>query len=364
MAVGLRFKTFVLFINPKFWTEFLIARNHRYGVIKHEVLHLVFKHVLVSEPSKDALILNIAMDLVVNQYIEENNLPAESVFLKSFPELNLLPDQTFHYYYDKLHFLKTSIESNGDLKNSSSAQSLNSITNSSHGLDRHKLWGIISKASKVEKSVMDCQIDNIINVAKNKTSQKDYGSLPAGFRLYLDNLFIKEEPFVNWKRVLNIFSESSSKSYVKNTLKRPSKRYGTSPGIKIKRKHKLLVAIDTSGSIALEEYSEFFTELLQIWRAGAEIKVLECDAKIAKQYDFKGIIPKIIHGGGGTSFDPPIHFSNNEYKCDGIVYFTDGFAPIPSSISKVPILWVISKNGINLKNEEFLRFPGRKAKIV
>ena len=80
MAVGLRHKTYVLIINALFWDNELKDKKHRFGVVKHEVLHLVFKHLLVNEPSADRRLLNIAMDLVVNQYIERIQLPSESIF--------------------------------------------------------------------------------------------------------------------------------------------------------------------------------------------------------------------------------------------------------------------------------------------
>ena len=100
MAVGLRFDTYTLFVNAEFWDTFLVDKKHRYGVLKHEILHIIFKHLLVNEPTLDRKLLNIAMDLVVNQYIERAQLPDESIFLETFPELNLEVDQTYFYYYN------------------------------------------------------------------------------------------------------------------------------------------------------------------------------------------------------------------------------------------------------------------------
>ena len=58
----------------------------------------------------------------------------------------------------------------------------------------------------------------------------------------------------------------------------------------------------------------------------------------------------------------PIAFANDDYKPDAIVYFTDGYAPAPEVISRKPILWMISSNGINEDTWDFL--PGRKAKMI
>ena len=363
MAVGLRRKTYVLIVNANFWDDELKDKKHRFGVVKHEVLHLVFKHLLVNEPTADRRLLNIAMDLVVNQYIERNLLPDESIFLETFPELNLEKDKTYFYYYEKLKQLQNDCDCKSGLCDSVAAQNLAGISAGSHGLDRHGLWKEIYVQTKIEKGILDAQIENLIRIAQHKTSSKHFGSLPAGIQQHINNLLIKEQPLVDWRRVLKLFSESSSKTRVKNTLKRPSKRYGTTPGIKIKHHQKLLIAVDTSGSISQEEYQDFFSELYHIWKRGSIVQVVECDATIHHTYFYKGVVPKVIHGGGGTDFNAPIQYANDVFNPDALIYFTDGHAAVPHVVPKVPILWVISRNGINPRDEMFKNLQGRKAKL-
>jgi predicted metal-dependent peptidase len=55
--------------------------------------------------------------------------------------------------------------------------------------------------------------------------------------------------------------------------------------------------------------------------------------------------------------------ANEEINPDGIIYFTDGYAPVPKIISRSPILWVITKDGLSLDSENLNQFPGRKAKL-
>lgn len=363
MAVGLRHKTYVLIVNAPFWDNELKDKKHRFGVVKHEVLHLVFKHLLVNEQSADKRLLNIAMDLVVNQYIERIQLPTESIFLETFPELNLEKDQTYFYYYEKLKVLQEDCKNGCGLCDSVAGKNLGSISGSSHGLERHELWKEIYDQTKIEKEVLDAQMENLIRIATNKTTSKQFGLLPAGVQQQVNDILIKEQPLVDWRRVLKLFSESSSKTKIKNTLKRPSKRYGTTPGIKIKHHQKLLIAIDTSGSISEEEYHDFFSELYHIWKRGSIVRVVECDAEIQHVYDYKGITPKVIHGGGGTDFNPPIVYANNIFNPDALIYFTDGYAAVPTVQAKVPVLWVISREGITPNDEIFENLIGRKAKL-
>jgi predicted metal-dependent peptidase len=362
MAVGLNKKIFTLYVNENFWDEFLIDKWHRYGVVKHEILHIIFKHLQVNNPQLDKHLLNIAMDLVVNQYIERNQLPEESIFLETFPELNLDKEQGYHYYYRKLEELQKNC--NSVYKNSVAANNLACIEKSSHGLDRHELWKDIYSLNNIDKEILDAQLENLINIAHNKTPLKLFSALPAGIQMQINNILIKPKALVDWRRVLKLFSESSSKTRVKNTLKRPSKRFGTVPGIKIKHHQKLLVALDTSGSISKKEYEVFFTELYHIWRRGTVIQVLECDAKIQQQYNYNGITPAIVHGGGGTDFNAPLKYANEIFHPDGLIYFTDGVAATPNVVPRFQLLWVITKQGITADSEAFKNLPGRKAKLI
>jgi predicted metal-dependent peptidase len=360
LAVGLRNRIHTLYINPDFWNNVLTSKDHRYGVIKHEILHVVFKHTLENSKSIDHHIANIAMDIVVNQYIDTLQLPRESIFLDDFPELNFERDHTWRYYYDKLLDLSQNLDTK--YKGTRAAEIFSSIEKTSHGLDRHVSWDEIYLQPGTEHELVKIHIEHLLNLAHNKTPIKSLGSLPAGIRSYLESILVKAKPLVDWRRVIKLFSESSSKTKIKNTIRRPSKRFGTVPGIKVLKLKKLLVAVDTSGSISHDELTQFFHEVYHIWRQGAVIRVVECDAAIQQVYDYKGTAPGYVKGRGGTDFNPPIQYGNNEFLPDGLIYFTDGVAPPPTYRPRFPLLWVISSNGI--AQEDFYRLPGRKAKLL
>jgi predicted metal-dependent peptidase len=63
-------------------------------------------------------------------------------------------------------------------------------------------------------------------------------------------------------------------------MKRISKRFGTRPGIRIVRFKKLVVVIDTSGSLDESSLAQFFKEIDTIHKNGADVMVIECDAKV------------------------------------------------------------------------------------
>ncbi|MCH2188881.1 VWA-like domain-containing protein, partial [Candidatus Gracilibacteria bacterium] len=150
---------------------------------------------------------------------------------------------------------------------------------------------------------------------------------------------------------------------LKTTIKKTSKRYGTTPGIRIKKKNKILVAIDTSGSINQDELNAFFSEIYHIHKQGTEIFIVECDSKIQKKYSYTGVVPKLVYGGGGTDFNEPIYFSNEFYKPDAIIYFTDLQGEVPVIKTRSPLMWMVSKNGIDKDSETWNIFEGRKIKM-
>jgi predicted metal-dependent peptidase len=220
----------------------------------------------------------------------------------------------------------------------------------------------MDKLSSAERKMMEAMINESILNSVQRIKSSQYGTLPAGLQQYIDLLVESLKPNVNWRRVLRLFTASSSRTQLKNTIRRPSKRYGTTPGIKIQRKQKLLIAVDTSGSVNDDELKEFFGELYHIWKQGAEIYVVECDTAIHNHYFYNGRPPSVVSGRGGTDFNAPLTYANEIYMPDAIVYFTDGYAAEPHVVSRKPILWMITGQGIGEEEWEFL--PGRKVKMI
>ena len=101
------------------------------------------------------------------------------------------------------------------------------------------------------------------------------------------------------------------------------------PGFKVKPRQRLVLAMDTSGSVGAEELGAFVEEMRHLWRTGAQIEVIECDAAVQRTYRFCGQPPTSVAGGGGTCFDPALELANR-WMPDALVCFTDGNAPAPT----------------------------------
>ena len=110
---------------------------------------------------------------------------------------------------------------------------------------------------------------------------------------------------------------------------------------------KIVVCVDISGSVSLEQYKSFMRQLNKI-RGLSSVKVIETDTKVTSMYDYyKATKSRIIKlgGGGGTDFHEAMECAE---KCspDAILFFTDGFDGGSLSKSDVPCAMVLTKHGM------------------
>lgn len=95
-----------LMVNESFWNS--LEEDHRYGLIKHEMLHIVLKHLFTMKSYPNKSLYNIAADIVVNQYIERRQLPEGGILLEKFaylePMYNIIleREKDVGYYYRQL----------------------------------------------------------------------------------------------------------------------------------------------------------------------------------------------------------------------------------------------------------------------
>jgi predicted metal-dependent peptidase len=348
-AVGIRDNCIALFINPEFFSEKLKGISQRVAVVKHETLHLVFKHLYRDAKHKNPEILNIAADLVVNQYIGSWDLPDFAITLKTFPELDLEPKQSMEYYYNKL----LDIYNKGGKSEPETFSILESVMGKPTNGD-HSTW-----LSPFDSQYSSTLLDQKITDALKRTPTKYHGTLPSDLIDYIKSLNHNKHS-IDWKRILRIFATANGRSYVSHTMKRVSKRYGTRPGIKIKRLWRLCLVIDTSGSIGNETLEAFLAEINHIHKCCAEITLIQCDATVQSVSKYSPKTEIKVLGGGGTNFDPALQrIKEYKSKFGGAIYFTDGYAPEPKVRIGIPLLWVITPNG---SADEHLSY-GKKVRI-
>jgi predicted metal-dependent peptidase len=357
-AVGVRDECIMLMINQKFFLSELKTASQRIAVLKHEALHLVFKHLFRDLIKKDSELMNIAADIVVNQYIGEWDLPASAVTLNTFPDMELEPEQTMEYYFERLSELKSKMDTGkkrGKLNYPESQKAFEGLYGEQRHSD-HSIW--IDESNSKSLSGLTEILERQLLSATARTNQKSFGTLPEEIQRAIKRIEESHKPSVDWKRQLRLFASSHGKTYVSHTMKRVSKRYGTRPGIRIRRLNRVVVVIDTSGSIDNQTLMLFMTEIENIRRAGAEITVIESDCEVQNVYAYRRGKEISMQGGGGTDFDPAFEYINSGKSgfFDACIYLTDGCAAEPEIKPRTSLLWVLTPDG---NNDEHLKWGRR-----
>lgn len=362
LAVGLRGDSVQLLVNPKFFLKGLKKPQHRTAVLKHEVLHIVFKHIFRSPSLKhDPFLWNIAADLVVNQYVSPYRLPDGAILLSTFPDLNLAHDDTADSYYSALLRLKDDLsKKRKSSKYPKSADSLIEIFKQNPPSD-HTCWADAvgpdidgertgsSISPVVREALRQISEEQILKAHERAKASRVPGAMPSWLDRYIQDLLDSKQPQINWRQAIRMFSSSTRRSKMIATLQRESRRFEVpngfphNPGMKLRRFQKMAVAIDTSGSIDDNTLTTFFSEVHGIYKQGAAITIIECDADIRRTYQYTGKVPEYVKGGGGTSFEPVMRWLiNTTMRFDGCVYLTDGFGDAPESKPPCKLLWVVS----------------------
>lgn len=335
-----------LLINPIYWQTF--SDSQKIGLIKHELLHLIFDHPLQIVGFSDKRLFYIATDLIINQYLLPEQIESGAFTLATVFKEDIARHKSTSFYYN---LLKDKLD-------------LAQIPKDNYQLQKHQFWGITpSSINEVKKKIVAGQKQYAVKNALKQISLKEVQYLSTPLIQYLDKIYQPNPKLLNWRRILRFFVNNSLRTRIQNTLHHPSKRYGTYPGTKIKNQRKILIAIDTSASLEASEFHQFFNEIHQIWKQGSDLTIVECDTIIHKTYTYRGQKPEFISGRGGTFFDLPIIYANETLKPDGIIYFTDGEGPPPKIKNRIPILWVISKNGINKDQWPWNKLSGKKVKL-
>jgi len=354
-AVGVVSGQVTVYVNPTFFLERLADDSERIAVVKHEVLHLLFKHVVRARGRKDHRLWNIAADLVVNQWIGAWRLPEGAVTLATFPDLQLARDRTADAYYERLSALAGEIaRAGGDLTRVSAPASARALARLGSWHSDHGPWVLTEEDGELG----GVAVDGWIARTASRAGAKGWGDLPGPLHDLVAASLQRLQPKVDWRRVLRLFSTSSRHTRLVSTSRRPSRRFGSYPGNRVRRQARIAVAVDTSGSVTDAMLSAFFAEVRGMWRRGTEVHVVECDAAVQRVYRYEGALPEAVAGRGGTSVDPVFEWLRRDRKqrWDGCVYLTDGEFPAPRVKPPCKLLWVLTPGG---SDGEHLRHGAR-----
>ena len=341
-----------LAINEEFWTG--LSDMHKMGLLKHELLHIAFGHLVSFSSFSNKKLANVAMDMEINQYIEDSWLPEGGIRIEDYEDLKLDKKAGCRYYYDQLLRLQDEKDKNGTTGNDAMDKLLDNVA--SGDIPDHSTWEEFDDMTDAEKKLIEKQVQKILQDAKEQTVKKR-GNVPGE----IEGLIVVEEftaPKFDWKGYIRRFTGVSTKVFTKKIRRKENRRYEDNPGLKIKMRQHMLLAIDTSGSVSNDELTEFMNEIHHIHKAGVDITVIQCDTSIRSIEPYRGKNEINVFGRGGTEFDPVLDYYNaNLKKYTSLVYFTDGEC-YTSVKPRSKVLWVLSER--SSMNEDL---PGQVIKL-
>lgn len=349
-ASGVNFKgaKYVIYFNPILFLQLNMKQMET--TIKHEIHHVLSLHLSRVKELKNkysTLTVNLAMDIVVNQYLD--NLPPYSTTLKDVNlkyNLNMEAYNTLEYYAEKIQSELDLMEENDEGEEDDS-QMTNSMVESYNPEKMHDMW---QESDEFDEKTLREFAEKVINA-----SQK--GTIPSQVESLIANLK-NSQGEIPWNIMLKKLMgtvESNKKKTITRRNRRQPNRLDLRGEIR-NHKSEIAVAIDISGSISNEEFKQVIKEVLSIVKNyNHEITIIECDKEVKRVYKAKSVrdIKKRLTSGGSTKFTPVFEYANNT-KCNLLIYFTDGKGE--RKLEVVPrgyrTLWVISGRGDELSLDE------------
>jgi predicted metal-dependent peptidase len=325
MAVQACGEEVLLLHNPAFVLDISVAEL--VGVLLHEVRHILFGHLSMKIGDHTNLAaLTIAQDVTVNEFVAEP-LPGSPVLLEQYPMLP--PHQSSEERYRRLEKLIPVVEA--------------VVT-----LDDHGVWDRDGSGQETIRHV----IEDALMVAGPEQVPGELRDLLKSWGIGtksgddIEEVLRDRRGTVDWRRLLRRYTGQVLE--VRPVYNRPHRRFPELVGIvpgqgRQAAKPKIMVVIDTSGSVTNELLTLIDGELARLARSHS-VLVVECDCRIQRVYSYRKLT--VVWGRGGTDLCPPLEKDFlRQHHPDLVMYFTDGFGPAPECKPNVPVIWCIVPGG-------------------
>ena len=339
-------------------------------LLRRELIRILLKHPYQRQPLKAVPeLLTLASDITIYEHSKTGINPLQDIGFK-------LPEKlSFEEYYNMLDHQADMLnvndanegesapadgqtsESSDNNTDGSSPDSENDETENGNGDDESATETSDSNRSKSlsqalnDKALADASAlweedeflcERINQIIENAMVSNQWGSITGGIKEFLE---MSVEKSFNVRRQLGLFKASILSTQRRLTRMRPSRRYGWEQmGVVHPYTTRLLIAVDTSGSVSDDDIRRFFGIVNSFFTYGIpQIDVIQFDADIQLPLlSIRKAAKSVkIAGRGGTNFQPVVNYFEDHKEYDGMIVFTDGYAPIPTITTHRRILWAL-----------------------
>ena len=339
-------------------------------LLAHEAMHIL-NGTMIRREKRNAILWNYATDLEINWMLKDMGIDVkkglyEKRFHGEYAEniYETLKKQATEELQDLMQELQQVID---ELNQQSATNSTKEEKGESEGEKRE----LQNKIKKLNQKILkrlglneDAEVSSEMEPKddKSKTIVRQFiveaalgalqmahsgiGSLPGGLERLIDE-FTKSK--VRWQDYLEeTLTTVMGDDYSFRRPYKPTLIYCDTynPTVLNPEKSKVVVIVDTSGSIGKKELQTFLSEVREILKQ-YKVTFISCDAtvqKVVEDEDIEKII-KNVKGGGGTEFEPAFEWIENNVQEYGIpvILMTDGYngdsyIPKPYNVGRIIVL--------------------------
>lgn len=315
------------------------------GLILHENLHKAFRHTTVWKHlyKQNPQLANMACDFVINLMIHDSDPSGNAVTL---PEGGCL-DEKYRGMDAGTVFRLLKQDQEDGKSNGKGDGSGEGEQESGQGFDEHD-WEGADALSEDEKQALAREVDQALRQGALLAGKLN-GNVPREITEAM-------EAKVNWKEVLRDFVSSICADKDNSTWRRPNRRWVDQnvymPSAIGEAVGRIVVAVDTSGSIGHAEIGQFLGELVSICNhvqpEGIDLVYWDTAVCAHEKYD-RGDYEAIMSstkpaGGGGTSARCiPRYIESHKLNPECVIVLTDGYIDGWGEW-KHPVFWGITSH--------------------
>lgn len=371
--------THVLTINPKITVPFRsgkmrieynpnILEKMNFEEIKKcfetEIIRVILKHPYSRKPDPfNPCIAIMASEVTIHQELAEKLELPPSLSYEQYYSL-MRPEEIIRKESETKKKFEENHDSSGNNKEENGKSSVPSFA------DDKKLQNLLAQAYDAEYGATGLWEENDIAMEELNSLIKDYaargekswGSLEGRFK---DQILASLNAKIDYRKVLKNFRASILSEKKHLTRFKPSRRFGFEyMGSKREFTTKLLLAIDTSGSITNQNLKNFYGVINKFFKYGIEsIDVLNFDCELqGEPVSFKKRQTSFnISGRGGTDFQPVFNYAKDHPEYDGVIILTDGYAnqPQKKSGTKAKFVWVLPSEAEYNEHKDWMKQTGK-----
>ena len=316
-------------------------------LVMHEAMHKAYRHLTTWKHlfEEDRRCAGAACDYVINQQLVDYD-PNQTMI--SMIECGLIDEEyrgmDTQQIYDILRKQKKEKGKGRKPGESGDDDGLG-------GFDEHDFDGA-KELGEEEKKVLTRQIEDALRQGGMLA-----GKLGANADKQFDELV---DPKVDWKDVFRQWCKAVAAGRDRSTWRKPNRRFLHNdiimPSMESVTLGRIVVGIDTSGSIGMRELAEFYSELVAICTdvMPEGVDLLYWDTKIASHETYsQDMLGSIVNttkpkGGGGTDPDCiPVYIKEKRLDPVCVVILTDGYIGRCEEdlwTGLAPTLWVVTEN--------------------